>query len=633
MITKVQITLEAIIDAYRMLSYGTALRELYAQNPSLKSKISENVSEIEALHIAASMLLLPTDFAYFHNFSEAFFLALGISPEELFIELLNKGKQNASFTMSLKQNEKPKVPFHASGLHTLCAAGTALAITKQDHAPESQPAVLCIVHYESLSDSLFLETLTIAYLYHLPILFIFYSPDAQIDTITQNAIKPLLASSVEAHDFIESYQAIKDTLQIVRTEQKPLVIHAYGSNQPNPYQNLHKQLIQMGISEEVLSEIQYEAAEQVKLGFERAQQAQVPPINHLFDFTYSSSSILSEQGNKTPEQAAEVNIPQAALKALNEIMNQSPEAFYFGHITNYDQQLLSIFGEQRTLCIYGHEQYLLAAASGIAAANLKPILCINHSEKIGIILNQLFTQLAPSAYLTEGQYSQPIVIRLRVGAAQLSQEKPHYSVESLLCSIEGIKVVYPATPEDTKGLLKAAFYDPNPVIIMEHNAFYEPNSPYETLTSKEPSEDYIVPIGNASIFLHADNDAIENGESCLIITYGIGIHWSLVAAQAYKGKIEILDLRSLKPLDWNTVQERVKIHNRAIIVTEEVTHSTFAEGLAGRISRELFQFLDAPIKIVGSEALPVIPSHPHLQQLILPNPEKITHAIFELLNF
>lgn len=633
MITKVQITLNAIIDAYRTMCYGAAMRELYAQNPSLKTKVSENASAIEAIHIAASMLLLPSDFAYCQNYSEAFFLALGIEPETLFIELLNKGMQTTSFTLSLRLPDKPKVPYHASGLHTLCAAGTALAISKQNHAPGMQPLVLCIVHYENLSDSLFLETLYIAHSYQLPILFIFYSPNAQIDTITQNAIKPLLSSTIESIDFIEAYQVIKDNLNIVRTEKRPLIIHAYGSNQLNAFQNLNKQLILMGLSDEVLAEIQKETIEQVKLYFERALLAPEPLPEQMFDFIYSPNPTSSEQGLRTPELASEVNIPQAALNALTEIMKQNPEAFYFGHISHSDPRFLNTFGENRTLCVYGHEQYLVAASSGIVAANLKPILCINHSEKIGIILNQLFTQLASSAYLTQGQYSQPIVIRLRVGAAQVTHEKPHYSVESLLCSIEGIKVVYPATPEDTKGLLKAAFYDPNPVIIMEHNAFYEPSSPYETLTSREPSEDYVVPIGKANIFLHADNDAVENGESCLIITYGIGIHWSLVAAQSYKGKIEILDLRSLKPIDWETIQERVKLHNRAIIVTEEVTHSTFAEGLAGRISRELFQFLDAPIKIVGSEALPVIPSHPNLQQLILPNPEKITQAIFELLNF
>jgi 2-oxoisovalerate dehydrogenase E1 component len=208
------------------------------------------------------------------------------------------------------------------------------------------------------------------------------------------------------------------------------------------------------------------------------------------------------------------------------------------------------------------------------------------------------------------------------------------SVESVLTNIRGIKVVYPSTGADLKGLIKAAYYDPNPVVILEHKGLYWSKIPgTEGAMSIEPDENYIIPIGKARVVQEANQTAIAKGESCVVITYGRGVYWTLEAAKNVQNRVEILDLRSLNPLDMDAINAAVTKHGKVMLVTEESVESTFTLGLAGRIQRDNFQSLDAPIAIVGSVDTPAIPLNSILEAELLPNAEKVGVALENLLAY
>jgi 2-oxoisovalerate dehydrogenase E1 component len=183
-----------------------------------------------------------------------------------------------------------------------------------------------------------------------------------------------------------------------------------------------------------------------------------------------------------------------------------------------------------------------------------------------------------------------------------------------------------------KGLMKAAFYDPNPVVMLEHKGLYWSKVPgTEEAKTPEPSRDYILPLGKAAIILQANKEKMSNGETCVIITYGMGVYWAKAAAKKFNEQIEIVDLRTLYPLDEGLVFDRVKLHGKCLVLTEEQQENSFAEALAGRISRNCFRFLDTPVDVLGALDVPAIPMNTGLEKAVLPDAEKLANRIEYLL--
>lgn len=166
---------------------------------------------------------------------------------------------------------------------------------------------------------------------------------------------------------------------------------------------------------------------------------------------------------------------------------------------------------------------------------------------------------------------------------------------------------------------RAAFLDPNPVVMLEHKGLYWSKVPgTEDAKTIEPAADYIIPLGKANIILQADKAAVENGETCCIITYGMGVYWAKAAAKNFAGKIEVIDLRTLFPLDEALIFASVQKHGKCLIVTEEQQNNSFAEALAGRISKACFKYLDAPVEVLGALNLPAVPMNIILEKKCYP---------------
>jgi 2-oxoisovalerate dehydrogenase E1 component len=185
-----------------------------------------------------------------------------------------------------------------------------------------------------------------------------------------------------------------------------------------------------------------------------------------------------------------------------------------------------------------------------------------------------------------------------------------------------------------KGLLKASFYDPNPVVLLEHKGLYWSKvAGTGDAKTPEPDGNYMIPLGKANVVLRASEEKISEGSSAVIITYGMGVYWAKEASKAFPDQLEILDLRTLNPIDWQAIGDSVKKHSKVLVLTEEPLMNSFAESLAGRISKEHFTSLDAPVWTLGAANLPAVPLNVELEKMMLPNPEKLKIELRKLLDF
>jgi 2-oxoisovalerate dehydrogenase E1 component len=396
-----------------------------------------------------------------------------------------------------------------------------------------------------------------------------------------------------------------------------------------------------GFSDFELEVIRQEAAQRAAADFERAVAAPVPDPETLFHHDFAPTPVTEEQGERHPANGEKVIMVDAALHAMDEILRTYPEAIFYGQ--DVGRTLGGVFREAATLAQkYGDERvfntpiqeaYIVGSTAGMSAVGVKPIVEIQFADYIWSGVNQLVVELSKSCYLTAGKF--PIQSLIRIPCGAYGGGGPYHSgcIESAILSVRGIKIVYPSNAADMKGLMKAAFLDPNPVIMFEHKGLYWSKVPgTEGAKCIEPSEDYLVPLGKARLVIEADAKAEEMGDSVLVITYGMGVYWAQEAREKCGGKVEVVDLRTLYPLDEEFLIERLKVHGKGIVLTEEQILNSFAEALAGRLSQQAFRYLDAPIMTMGSANIPAVPLNTGLEQAMLPNSDKLASLINRLLN-
>ncbi len=328
------------------------------------------------------------------------------------------------------------------------------------------------------------------------------------------------------------------------------------------------------------------------------------------------------------------------MHAVDEILKKHPEALLYGQ--DVGLRLGGVFREAATLAEkYGknrvfntpiQEAYIVGSTAGMSAVGCKPIVEIQFADYIWPGVNQLVTELSKSTYLSMGKFPVASIIRVPTGA--YGGGGPYHSgtVESSILPIKGIKIAYPSNAADMKGLMKSAFYDPNPVVMFEHKGLYWSKVPGTDLAkTPEPSEDYVVPFGKARVALEASEDMVRKGLSVGVVTYGMGVYWAMNAAKSLVGQVEVLDLRTLAPYDEDAVVSLAKKHGKIMVLTEETLKNSFAEAIAGRATQQCFQFLDAPIRTLGSEDIPAVPLNMGMEQVMLPNTDKVRMALEELL--
>ena len=355
---------------------------------------------------------------------------------------------------------------------------------------------------------------------------------------------------------------------------------------------------------------------------------------------FAETPVKEESGDRAPEGREKVVMVDSALHAVDEILKSNEDAIFFGQ--DVGRRLGGVFREAATLAEkYGddrvfntaiQEAYIVGSTAGLSAVGVKALVEIQFADYIWTAVNQLVTELSKSCYLTVGKFPINAVIRIPIGA--YGGGGPYHSgcIESSILTIRGIKVCYPSNAADMKGLLKAAFLDPNPVVIFEHKGLYWSKVPgTDEAKTIEPAEDYVLPLGKANIVQHASGEQLAKGNTLSIITYGMGVYWAKNASKNFPGSVEIVDLRTLNPLDEETVMASVRKHGKCIVLTEEPLQNSFAQALSGKISELCFQSLDAPLKSIGAKPLPAVALNMILEKAMLPNAEIVSEEIGKLL--
>ncbi|MCX6293084.1 MAG: thiamine pyrophosphate-dependent enzyme [Sphingobacteriales bacterium] len=664
---------DILLRAYTLMCTAKAMAETYEANRTICKYVHSTSRGHEAIQLATAFNLMPCDYVSPYYRDESIMLGLGFRPYELMLQLLAKG--NDIFTggreyynhPNYRGNDKPTIIHQSSatGMQAIPTTGVAqglkyLQSIKSNLIKEnSSPIVVCSLGDASVTEGEVSEAFQFAALHQLPVIYLVQDNDWGISVTSKEArttnafefiegFKGINRISIDGTNFIESFETMQMVIDDVRTNCVPWLVHAKvpllghhtsgvrkefyrndeelaKSYESDPLPILKKYLLENGIPENELLNIETEALEKVKSEFSEATNAPDPSPEEVENFVFVPTPITEEKGNRAPIQNEKILMVDAALFAIREIMETYPEAILYGQ--DVGRRLGGVFREAATLA----EQF--GSTVGMSAVGAKPIVEVQFADYIYPGLNQLVTEISKSCYLSCGKFPVQTLIRVPIGAYGGGGPYHSGSVESTLLTIKGIKVVYPSNAADMKGLLKAAFLDPNPVVMLEHKGLYWSKVPgTEEAKMTEPDKDYIIPLGKGNIVLQANENNIEEGNSCCIITYGMGVYWAKAAAKNFDGKIEIIDLRTLFPLDEALVFETVKRHGKCLILTEEQQNNSFSEALAGRISKACFRYLDAPVEVLGALNLPAVPMNVVLEKAMLPNAEKVAEVIKGLLS-
>ena len=663
MAKKASVNKNTLIKAYRLMSTARAMSDLYEVNTSVTGKYVHATSRgHEAIQLAMAMQLLPQDWISPYYRDDSILLGIGLQPYDLMLQLLAKKEDpfSAGRTYyshpSLKRDDMPKIPHQSSatGMQAIPTTGIAMGIQyleqqklAQDYG-KNKPVVVCSIGDAAMSEGEISEALHMAALKQFPIVFLVQDNEwdisAHASEIRANDVSQYIKGfegielkTIEGNDFIKSYTTVKEVLSTIRTERRPFLIHAkvpllghhtsgvrkewYRDDleeheKRDPIPILRLQLIAAGIKENELDKIDTEAIHFVQAEYNRALKAEDPLPEDLFTNDFAPTPITEEKGERAPAGKEKTVMVDSALFAVQELMAKHPEALLYGQDVGHRlggvfreaATLAQKFGNDRVFNTPIQEAFIIGSTVGMSAVGCKPIVEVQFADYIWPGLNQLFTEVSRSCYLSNGKWPVSAVIRVPIGAYGSGGPYHSSSVESVLTNIRGIKIAYPSSGADLKGLMKAAYYDPNPVVMLEHKGLYWSKiKGTEGAKTIEPDEDYIIPFGKARIALEAENAHIESGNSLVVITYGMGVYWANNAANAHKGKVTILDLRTLAPIDTKAVFDAVRKHNKCLVLTEEPKGFGFAQALAGEIQQECFEYLDAPVRVLGAENMPAIP--------------------------
>jgi len=674
--------------AYLLMHTAAEMAALYEAQKAVAARyVHATARGHEAVQLAAAFLLTGADYAAPYYRDDALLLGLGLRPYELMLQLL--AKQDDPFSggrtyyshPSLRRAGVPVIPHQSSatGMQAIPATGMAHAISylESQHLADAtqQPLVLCSIGDGAMTEGEVSEALQMAILHRLPIVYLVQDNDWGISATGKEmramdayefaaGFPGLHRVRVDGADVVSSYNGLAEAFAHARQRRGPALVHAKcpllghhtsgvrrewyrgddltAHQQNDPLPRLHRRLLHAGAPEAELTALAEQARATVAADWAAALAAPDPDPATFADHEFAPPAVLAEAGERAPAGADKVLMVDAALHAVDDILREFPEALFYGQdvggelggVFREAALLAKKYGDKRVFNTPIQEAYIVGSTAGMAAVGARPIVEIQFADYIWPALNQLVEELSKSCYLSMGKFPVPALIRVPVGAYGGGGPYHSGSIESTLLTIRGIKVVYPSNAADMKGLLRAAFLDPNPVVLLEHKGLYWSKVPgTEEAKTTEPAAGYVIPLGQAATAQAADADKLAAGETCVVITYGMGVHWARAASRDYPGRVEILDLRTLNPLDWEAVQAAVRRHGKALVLTEEPLLNSFAESLAGRIQRHCFRQLDAPVFTLGAASLPAIALNVELEKQMLPSAAKVAAALAELLAY
>ena len=678
---------EKILDAYRLMRTARHMSDIYEENAKLTAKYVHACSNgHEAIQVAAGSLLRKQDWLSCYYRDDSILLSMGMKPYELMLQLFAKkddpfsGGRTYYSHPSLNRDDLPKIPHQSSatGMQAIPAAGVAMGLQYRETQgldvwdEGDAPVVMCSIGDAAITEGEVSEALYMSALRRMPIIWLIQDNEWDIsahaseirfgDAQTMAAgFPPIEVKHIDGTDIVACMELMEDVFSKARNERRPFLVHATvpllghhtsgvrrefyrddldEARQRDPLSKIEKLLVESGISSQSdLDALSADLRKEVEADFARARDAEEPVFEDLLAHKYAPTNVIEEKGERHPEGGDVTLMVDCALHAMQELMEEHPESLLYGQdvgkrlggVFREAATLGDKFGDERVFNTPIQEAFIIGSTVGMSCVGLKPVVEVQFADYIWPGLNQLFTELSRSYFLSNGQWPVHSLIRVPIGAYGSGGPYHSSSVESVLSNIRGIKVAYPSNGADLKGLIKAAFHDPNPVVMLEHKGLYWSKIPgTDEAKCIEPSSDYIVPLGKARTVLEVNP---SEDSQCSIITYGRGVYWAKEAAKKFPGAVEIIDLRSIVPVDMEAIAASVAKTNRCLILTEEPMENSFGQSLSGRISSECFESLDAAPKTLGSVSLPAIPLNSEMEAAMLPSAKKVEVEIEELLSY
>ncbi len=662
------LTHEQLVDAYRLMLLARRLDEKeLALLKQGKAFFHIGGSGHEAIQIACAMNLKPGyDWAYPYYRGLAFAIGLGFTAEEIMLAQLHRADDVMTGGRQMPGHYgKPalNVPTQSSptGTQYLQAVGTAIGCLR-----DGKDQVVYVSSGEgATSEGEFSEALNWASREKLPVVFCIEDnhyaisvPEWQqtaggsVYEIVQG-YKNLARYKVDGTDFVESYAVAKEAVARARRGDGPSVIVAdvvrllsHSSSDDDrkyrPKAEIEKDhardplLVMENIllGEKILTKAEVESTQKevkkkVDDASDWAETRPLPEISSVTEHVYAPIETYSSfEFEKTVPSGKPVVMVDAINHALHEEMLRNPKMLIWGEdvedgkggVFTATKGLSTKFGRDRVFNSQLAEASIIGAAFGASVRGFKPVVEIQFGDYIFPATMQLRDEVAMMRYRSNNKWSSAMVIRVPVGGSIHGGHYHSQSIESLFAHCPGLYIAYPSNSADAKGLLKTAIRMDDPIMFLEHKGLYRQSY----AMSPEPDADYLVPFGKAAIR--------REGKDISVITYGAMVYFALNAAKkmAERGvEVEVVDLRTIVPLDKVAVLETVRKTNRVLVLSEDTRTSGFAAELSSIIAEEAFEYLDAPIRRVTAKDLPV-PYSPPLEQAVLPNEAQVLKVLEEL---
>jgi pyruvate dehydrogenase E1 component alpha subunit len=544
------------------------------------------------------------------------------------------------------------------------ATGAALAIKMRG----TDQVVLCFFGDGASNTGNFHESLNMASTWGLPVIYIcennlygmsvpFCKASKCPDVARRASAYEMPGVIVDGMDVLAVREAVAEAVERARRGEGPTLIEAktyryYGHSRSDPrvYRTREEEeawrardpikrfeafLLEHGIAtQEELQEIERRAEEAIQKAVEFALNSPFPSPDELYEDVYAPTSYPPEliarerelrEAVRQGKVERQIMYSQAIAEALREEMHRDERVFVMGEDVGVyggayaaTKGLYEEFGPERVRDTAISEAAIAGAGVGAAMAGMRPVVEIMYVDFTPLAMDQLANQGAKNRYMFGGKTIVPLVVRTEGGAGRSIAAHHSQSLEALWIHFPGIYVVMPATPYDAKGLLKASICDDNPVMFIEHKMLYRIKGPV-------PEEDYIIPLGVA--------DVKREGKDATVIAYSRMLHEALAAAEklAEEGiSVEVIDPRTLKPLDLDAIVSSVKKTGRVVVVTEAYKTGAFTSELIALINEHAFDYLDAPVERVCAADVPV-PMSETLEAAAIPDAERIAAAVRKVL--
>jgi len=626
----------------------------------------------EATQIAFGLAMQKgTDWAFPYYRDMCFMLALGLKPEDIFLGFLGKaddpmtgGRQMPCHWTSKEFN----VPTQSSptGTQFLQAVGAAMAMRKK--------GINGVVYVSSgegtTSQGEFHEAVNWASRERLPVVFVIQNNKWAISVPVQDqtggkdssisemmkGYDNLLRMEVDGTDFLQVNAVAQSVFKYARQGKGPALVEAHvvrllshsSSDDQKKYrpdeslkEDLKKDPIDLFsnvlLKKEILTELSYnefkkEITHHVNEAADWALKQEDPKPETATQFVLDESGKCDRlEYEKMTHEGKPVVLVDAINHALREEMERNDKIYLFGEdvadgkggVFTATKGLSTAFGTERVFNSPLAEASIAGMAIGMALGGLKPCVEIQFGDYIWPAFMQFRDEMVMYRYRSNNLFEAPVVTRVAVGGYIHGGLYHSQNIEGFFSHMPGLLIAYPSNAADAKGLLKTALRLNDPVLFLEHKGLYRQSY----ATSPEPDSDYLVPFGKAKV--------VREGNDLSIITYGAMVHESNFAAKKLEDEgysVEIIDIRTVAPLDVEAIYKSVKKTGKAIVIHEDTLTAGFGAEIASLISENCFEVLDGPVRRIGALDAP-IPYHPKLEYAVLPTREKIYKSLKQLLEY